>query len=80
MAFYLTKAIFINRAPFDHLELDFKEKGINVLSAIKVKEKRQSYLILWTPFMSSQSDIIKMSLKEKRISIIVYQLLCLILK
>jgi predicted ATP-binding protein involved in virulence len=34
MAFYLEKAIFINRAPFEHLELDFKEKGINVLSAV----------------------------------------------
>ena len=34
MAFYLEKAIFINRAPLDHFELDFKENGINVLSAI----------------------------------------------
>lgn len=39
MAFYLEKAIFINRAPFEHLELDFKEKGINVLSAINGKGK-----------------------------------------
>lgn len=34
MSFSLVKAIFINRAPFEHLELDFKERGINVLSAI----------------------------------------------
>lgn len=34
MSFSLIKAIFINRAPFEHLELDFKERGINVLSAI----------------------------------------------
>ena len=34
MAFYLTKAIFDNRAPFKHLELDFKEKNITVLNAI----------------------------------------------
>ena len=34
MSFNLVKAIFINRAPFEHLVLDFKEKGINVLSAI----------------------------------------------
>lgn len=34
MAFYIEKAIFVNRAPFDRLELDFKDKGINVLSAI----------------------------------------------
>lgn len=39
MAFYLEKAIFVNRAPFEHLELDFKEKGINVLSAINGKGK-----------------------------------------
>lgn len=34
MAFYLEKAIFVNRAPFEHIELDFKENGVNVLSAI----------------------------------------------
>ena len=39
MAFYLEKAIFINRAPFKHLEIDFKEKGINVLSAINGRGK-----------------------------------------
>lgn len=39
MAFYIDKAIFINRAPFEHIELDFKEKGINVLTAINGKRK-----------------------------------------
>lgn len=39
MSLYLEKAIFINRAPFEHLELDFKEKGIHVLSAINGKGK-----------------------------------------
>ncbi|MBQ4441017.1 MAG: AAA family ATPase [Bacteroidales bacterium] len=34
MAFYLEKAIFVNRAPLEHIELDFKKDGINVLSAI----------------------------------------------
>lgn len=34
MSLSLVKAIFINRAPFEHLELDFKKQGINVLSAI----------------------------------------------
>lgn len=33
------KIIFINRAPFDHLELNFKEKGINVLTSINGKGK-----------------------------------------
>ena len=47
MAFYLEKALFINRAPFEHLELDFKEKGINVLSAINGKGKTTilSYIV-----------------------------------
>ena len=39
MAFYLEKAIFINRAPFEHLELNFKEKGVNVLSAVNGRGK-----------------------------------------
>lgn len=39
MGLYLNKAIFVNRAPFEHLELNFKEKGINVLSAINGKGK-----------------------------------------
>ncbi|MCD7720760.1 MAG: AAA family ATPase [Prevotellaceae bacterium] len=30
---YLERALFINRAPFEHLELNFMEKGVNVLSA-----------------------------------------------
>ena len=34
MAFYIEKAVFVNRAPFEHLEIDFRERGINVLSAI----------------------------------------------
>jgi len=36
---YLEKTIFINRAPFEHLELDFKKNGINVLTAINGKGK-----------------------------------------
>lgn len=39
MSFSIEKAIFINRAPFDHLEIDFKDKGINILSAINGKGK-----------------------------------------
>lgn len=39
MAFFLEKAIFINRAPFEHLELEFKGKGINVLSAVNGRGK-----------------------------------------
>ena len=39
MSFYIEKAIFVNRAPFDKIELDFKESGINVLSAINGRGK-----------------------------------------
>lgn len=36
---YLEKIIFDNRAPFEHLEIDFKDKGVNVLTAINGKGK-----------------------------------------
>lgn len=39
MALSIDKAIFVKRAPFEHLEIEFKEKGINVLSAINGKGK-----------------------------------------
>jgi len=39
MAFYLKKAIFVNRAPFERIELDFKVNGINVLSSVNGKGK-----------------------------------------
>ncbi len=47
MAFYLSKAVFINRAPFEKLELVFKEKGISVLTAVNGKGKTTilSYIV-----------------------------------
>ena len=36
---YLEKIIFDNRAPFEHLEIDFKSCGVNVLTAINGKGK-----------------------------------------
>lgn len=39
MAFYLEKAIFINRAPFEHLELGFNNNSISVLTAVNGKGK-----------------------------------------
>lgn len=39
MAINIEKAIFVNRAPFERLELDLKGKGINVLTAINGKGK-----------------------------------------
>lgn len=34
MAFYIEKMIFHNRAPFEHLELSFKNKDIILLNAV----------------------------------------------
>lgn len=47
MAFHLEKVIFINRAPFDNLEIDFKDKGINVLAAVNGRGKTTilSYIV-----------------------------------
>lgn len=39
MMIKIEKALFVNRAPFDNIEINFKEKGINVLSAINGKGK-----------------------------------------
>lgn len=39
MKIHLTKALFINRAPFDKLEMDFSENEISVLTAINGKGK-----------------------------------------
>lgn len=36
---YLEKIIFNNRAPFEHLEIDFRNNGVNVLTAINGKGK-----------------------------------------
>lgn len=34
MAFFIEKMIFHNRAPFKHLELNFKDKDIILLNAV----------------------------------------------
>ena len=39
MSFSLQRAIFINRAPFEKLDLKFEDKGVNVLAAINGKGK-----------------------------------------
>lgn len=36
---FVDKILFINRVPFEHIELSFKENGINVLSAVNGKGK-----------------------------------------
>lgn len=44
---YIKKIIFINRVPFEHLELNFLEKGVNVLSGINGRGKTTilSYIV-----------------------------------
>ena len=39
MKIHLTKAIFINRAPFDKMEVNFEENEIAVLTAVNGKGK-----------------------------------------
>ena len=39
MKVFLEKAIFVNKAPFDKLELDFKENDISILSVMNGKGK-----------------------------------------
>jgi len=39
MKIYLEKAIFVNRAPFDKLELDFNQNEIAVLTAVNGRGK-----------------------------------------
>ncbi len=34
MSFSISRIILYNRAPFDHIEIDFKDKGISLLSAL----------------------------------------------
>lgn len=36
---FVEKIIFVNRVPFEHIEINFKENGINVLSAVNGKGK-----------------------------------------
>ena len=47
MAIFIEKAIFVNRAPFERIELDFNEKGINVLTAVNGRGKTTilSYIV-----------------------------------
>lgn len=79
MSFSLVKAIFVNRAPFKRLELDFKENGINVLSAINGNGKTTILSHITDAFYELAKKYFTMNLKVKRISTIEYLLLCIIL-
>lgn len=52
MAFYIEKMIFHNRAPFKHLELNFKDKDIILLNAVNGGGKQRYYLISQMLFMN----------------------------
>ena len=75
MSFSLVKAIFVNRAPFEHIEFDFKEGGINVLSAINGKGKTTLLSHVVDAFMKWQNRIIQALLKVKKINSIDFLLL-----
>lgn len=65
MAFYIEKAIFVNRAPFEHLELDFKEKGINVLAAINGRGKTTILSHITDAFYELAKDAFQNSFEGK---------------
>ena len=65
---YLEKIIFDNRAPFEHLEIDLKDKGVNVLTAINGKGKLLSYRILPTHFMNLPDLLFHENLKAKKLN------------
>lgn len=75
MSFTLEKAIFINRAPFEHLELYFRDKGVNVLSAINGKGKTTILSHIADAFYELAKFIIKMNLKIALINSIGYRIL-----
>ena len=39
MSFYVERIIIHNRAPFEHIDLEFKDKSISVLTALNGKGK-----------------------------------------
>lgn len=68
MKIYIKKAVFVNRAPLDRLELDFNENEVSVLSAVNGREKLLSCHILLMLFMKWLDPIFKMSSKVKKIN------------
>lgn len=70
MAFYIEKAIFVNRAPFEHLELDFKERGINVLAAVNGRGKTTILSHITDAIYELAKKCFIMNLKVEKISII----------
>lgn len=75
---YLEKIIFDNRAPFEHLEIDFKNSGVNVITAIMVKVKQPYYHILQMLFMNLPDQLIHKNLRERKINYIVFLHHCII--
>ena len=47
MSFYVERIIIHNRAPFEHIDLEFKDKSISVLTALNGKGKTTilSYIV-----------------------------------
>lgn len=79
MSFYIEKAIFINRAPFEHLELNFNKNSINVLSAINGKGKTTILSHIADAFYEMARNSFWVHLQEKKLNIIGFLLHYLIL-
>ena len=58
---FVEKCIFINRAPFEYLEIDFLQNGINVLSGINGNGKTTILSHIVDAFTSSTVENISSS-------------------
>lgn len=75
----IEKAIFVNRAPFQKVEFDFLESGVNVLSGINGRGKTTVISHIVDVFTKWQDQASRILSKERRISSIVILLTCLIM-
>ena len=71
----LKKAIFINRAPFDKLELNFDNSNIFLLSGVNGKGKTTILSYIVDAFYELAKKVITMNLQVSPISIIEYLLI-----
>lgn len=75
---YLEKIIFDNRAPFEHLEIDFKNSGVNVITAINGKGKTTILSHIADAFMNLPDQPIHKNSRGRKINYIVFPHHCII--
>lgn len=76
----IEKAIFVNRAPFQKVEFDFLESGVNVLSGINGRGKTTVISHIVDFFTKWQDLVSRILSKERKIRSIVILQTCLILQ